>query len=82
MGLFERSATAGRLGLGPRTRSCTASERISSQGSLTERRRRELAPCELSLQCYRSSAQVDELVLEVLPPRSRSQRLAALASES
>jgi len=67
---------------GARTRSCTASERISSQGSLAERRRRELAPCELSLQCYRSSTQVDELVLEVLPPRSRSQRLAALASES
>ena len=63
---------------GARTRSCTASERISSQGSLAERRPRELAPRKLSLQCYRSSTQVYELVLEVLPHF----RLRHLVSES
>ena len=50
-------------------------------GSLAEPRRRwtqELAPRELLLQCYRSSTQVEELVLEVLPlPHSLH-----LASES
>ena len=71
----------GRAGI--RTRSCTASERISSQGLLAEpvlcRRRRELASCELLPWCYCGSTQV-ELVLEVLP-LSLSQRLAALVSE-
>jgi hypothetical protein len=64
---------------GARTRSCTASERISSQGLLAELRPRELSLRELSLRCYRSSTQVDEeLVLEVLPHF----RLRHLASES
>ncbi len=66
--------TSRNLLAGARTRLCTASERISSQGSLTEpghrRQRRELAPRELLPWCYRCSTQVEELVLKVLP-RSR-----------
>ena len=62
-------------------RSRTASERISSQGSLAEPRLcRELAPHGLLLWCYwcyRSSTQVEELVLEVLPPLPRSLHLAS-----
>jgi len=62
--------TSRNLLAGARTRSCTASERISSQGSLAEpglcRRRRELAPRELLPRCYHCSTQVEELVLEVL----------------
>ncbi len=75
--------TSRNLLAGACTRSCTISGRLSSRGSLAEpglcRRRRELAPRELSLLCSRRSTQ-DELVLGVPLPRSH-RRLVVLASE-
>jgi hypothetical protein len=68
---LERACRTSRtLLVRARTRAHTASERISSRGSLAEpglrRQRREQVPRELLPQCYRSSTPV-EPCLEVLP---------------